>query len=301
MRQRRPFRTLLWRAIFLGCGSVALASGCRNVIGLNGYHTSPTAATTSNHHNNHHDAGVVDAGVVDASSASGNADGSMTPTGHGGMPSGGRGGSGGMSGAAGNPNGGGSGGMIGLGGMGGAGGMMTGGAGGSGGMGGAGGMGGSGGAGGAGCGAAPTPGTCTSGPAGCDGECQNNVCVHDCASPTMCGGSYTMDMIAACGPPDIAFECEIVCDGACTTALKVSCPMDEPCTIDCTAPGACIGANIECHNGPCQVMCGEGSCDTTTTVTCGSGPCIVSCMQGSGADATLVAGPSCAPMKVNCG
>ena len=151
------------------------------------------------------------------------------------------------------------------------------------------------------CGAPPMPGTCTQGPGQCDGMCDPfEQCVRECTTDD-CGGAFMMMNIVACGPPEVGFACAFLCnaDGACGDAVEVSCPMSEPCTVDCSMPGACLSATITCREGPCQVLCGSGGCDNTTIVNCGPGPCIVNCMPG--ADATQNAGPSCAAEKINCG
>jgi hypothetical protein len=176
---------------------------------------------------------------------------------------------------------------------GGAGGMSGGGAGGQVAASGAGGNGGN------ECAMPPQPGACLPGP--CDGTCENDACVHECAAEGMCGGSYDMNMIVACGPPTIDFPCILDCKGGgvCPIADEVSCPDVAPCVIQCLEPGSCTGARIQCRGGGCQVNCSAAGCDDTTEVLCGTGPCLIFCEPD--ADVTLTPGLSCDVQKLGCG
>lgn len=150
---------------------------------------------------------------------------------------------------------------------------------GTGGAAGDGGTAGAGGDGGATCGSAPTPpgGAC---PSECNGGCDGDVCVIDCAAGS-CAATITC-------PP--GFACEVRCTSmqACRDAT-IQCPDTYACQVVCDGVMGCRDSTLACADGPCDVDCGSGC--TGMEVSCGPNACTASC--SAAAMPTLDCAASC--------
>ncbi|MGE0401301.1 MAG: hypothetical protein AB7T06_31630 [Kofleriaceae bacterium] len=98
---------------------------------------------------------------------------------------------------------------------------------------------------------------------GCNGSCEDGVCVIRCSGPNACG-------------------------------MDVKCPMTGPCRVECTGYGACR-KKVVCGSGDCDVVCsGTNACKESVQCMT-SCACDVTCSGDNSCEhaATCSGGPMC--------